>query len=194
MIEVIVTGTGRSGTSLMGEFLRLCGHDPGGDWRKPNNSGREDPVVCKLIARMTEDLKGRRSLSRSYVDEIRAINRTVIKHPAIIRDSRITELWMQALPRAGFLLMYRSLEEVVRSAARLNRTTDQDLLEGRLFDFLELATRRERVFRVLKFPECVNQPKRVIEALSRLGLTLPENAPQIWSQLASLKVIKTSRK
>ena len=52
---IVITGPGRSGTSLIGEIYERLGFNPGGSWSDDNNAGREAPEVVeenKLLLRL----------------------------------------------------------------------------------------------------------------------------------------------
>ena len=40
--HLIITGFARSGTSVLAQFLNLCGYDTGGSWNSELNAGFED--------------------------------------------------------------------------------------------------------------------------------------------------------
>jgi hypothetical protein len=53
---IIITGVGRSGTSLVARLYRELGLDPGGAWDASINAGLEDPGVVRLNRAIMRDL------------------------------------------------------------------------------------------------------------------------------------------
>src|SRR5438034_4901812 len=53
---IIVTGPGRSGTSLVAAVYRELGLDPGGTWYPEIRAGFEDPEVIEVNKRIIRDL------------------------------------------------------------------------------------------------------------------------------------------
>lgn len=53
---IIITGVGRSGTSLVARLYRELGIDPGGEWNPAINAGLEDPEVVRLNRAIMIDL------------------------------------------------------------------------------------------------------------------------------------------
>lgn len=45
---LLITSPGRCGSSLVAEFCRQLGYDPGGTWDTATDSGLEDPEIRKL--------------------------------------------------------------------------------------------------------------------------------------------------
>lgn len=54
---ILITGPGRSGTSLIASIYRELGYDPGGAWDDSVDAGYEDPDIVRLNNNLKRELK-----------------------------------------------------------------------------------------------------------------------------------------
>lgn len=124
---IIVTGTGRSGTSVLAKILKRCGCNFRGDWSDKIRAGLEDPEIVSLNERMFKEYnldiksdflnkKQIEELSNKYKDLLKSLSQK-IKFAKDPRFCKTLEVWLKAGLDIDFLIIsLRDKEETLRSA------------------------------------------------------------------------------
>lgn len=175
---LVITGTGRCGTSFVAKVCRECGYDTGGTWDDAVDAGFEHPKVIKI----NEQIWTNGAAGRELLAAIRRIDARVIKDPRFVRfGSAVLSAWAAARNDLRFLLVRRPTDATVRSMLRDRKrfcTTPplptapdamRRALENQILDF-QRATRRLTVpVMEIEFPEILDQPLDLYHALARFG-------------------------
>lgn len=183
---LVITGTGRSGTSVVAEICRRCGFDPGGHWDESVNAGREDRAVVKINRAIYD---GR--LSREQTQEaIRKLDRPVVKDPRFVRfGPRIIATWHEARSDLRVLLVLRDLDSAVRSmlkdperfmSGRLALDRDPKAAAAQLRQQIAWFQQACRSYDIplasVRFPDFISKPLPLYRALQKFGqLDIPRD-------------------
>jgi len=163
---LIITGTGRCGTSLLAKHCQDLGFDPGGGWENRVNAGYEDATVVRI----NNDLHDHPRTDAT--NRIAAVKKRVIKDPRFLMYKEVLPAW-RARPHLKFVLMVRSLTDVLASVEedpkRFRPQAGQSHAEL-LADFVIRVTEYGYPFRTLHFPSCLENYQRVYNVLTFGGL------------------------
>ena len=155
---LIITGTGRCGTSFFAEWLYRCGYACiGGDWRERINAGRESKELLTINSAihkrtMTED---------EIAEAIKAVDLLVAKDPRFVSQHAVAE-WVKHRSDLRFILMYRECRaaaESTRAALRVGgeiNGTESDhaaLLRGQLVRFAKVCREHRVPVTVVRYPQ-----------------------------------------
>lgn len=177
---IIITGTGRSGTSLAARFCEKIGFPPGGGWGRGIQAGREHPAIVKINNafagvdsedRIPEDLRSR----------IRGFHRKVVKDPRFvtIENPLLLKTWQGERSDLRFIVMRRDLRAVASSfhANRQFFKKQHELSHGALVAAyqkkLDLFSQQINVLGLnvcwVDFPDCVDDYNLIHSAFVEFG-------------------------
>lgn len=189
-IMLIITGPGRSGTSLLALFCERMGFDPHGEWHEGVDAGMEDPRVVRInldiIKEYAQTGKYDKALAR-HGETIRSFEQEIIKDPRFSLFPFTLKAWFAIRNDLTILLTYRNPEESIASRRRLNRALkfrgmSPDMVRKGFADTLELLLRERVPFELLLFPYFLDQFDEVFTAFQNLGLKMDkDHASQVWS-------------
>lgn len=195
-----ITGTGRSGTSLMAWFCREMGYDPGGQWQSRINAGMEKGVFTTMNRAIWQN-GGANARQRK---RILNYGRPTFKDPRLMIYPEALQEWIALRPDLGLLILFRPMAHVAASAERhpkwfkrraetrnVNDMRDDDHMNWRYRQFYEClctAVASKVPMRLLTFPEFLEDYDAVHEALTTVGgLEIPyEEGKQCWDRLVDL--------
>lgn len=196
---LVVTGTQRSGTSLIAECFIKMGYDLGSDlWDEEALGGYENETICAFYRKYLgdarfpfDDFKLPEPKSRYVLnEEFSGLGLPVVKYSYLLMNPAFVTIWhkFRADQEDVFLVMNRNKEDVIRSKRRMSIRFQHDswLLQqtpdaltdnfviglGYLESFYKTA--------VLNFPEYLESLPKVNAALYRLNpkMQIPE---RIWN-------------
>jgi hypothetical protein len=183
---LMITGTGRCGTSVLAKFCRAIGYDPGGEWYETVDAGYEHPKVVAINKAMMANLEAGTFRPEDYRDLIRGIQARVVKDPRFLWHPRIISTWHASRNDLSVLLLCRDADEVAASFDRHpewftwhgNRTTIYCNFYHSVLKMAELGV----PFRVLHFPSFLDQYEGVERELNELGLPV-RDAEHVWQDI-----------
>ena len=130
-LMIIITGTGRSGSSLLAKLFKELGSPVSGGWSEKINAGLEDPDVvalnCKILAfsgvKRPEDRWDTALLSQEYAllsaNEFSNEIKTIAEKKEIVKDPRFIltlPVWvMSGIRPDKVFFCSRNLDDVARS-------------------------------------------------------------------------------
>jgi hypothetical protein len=121
---LIITGMGRSGTSLLAQFCSLLGFDPGGYMESGTvagiNAGMEDPLLTLLNAEIEQHMRRHGWVAMSdFAARINEYDRPVVKDPQFLGPwgwgGKLLEAWWMCRQDLRILALTREARDVVRS-------------------------------------------------------------------------------
>ena len=117
---LIITGSGRCGTSFMAKMAKGLGMSMGIDWNDEIDAGLERPGISRLNEAISERLKlvDHSIVVREFAQQIRAVTWPCIKDPRFISLPGVLQVWLDARQDLEFVLIYRSPMATARSAAK----------------------------------------------------------------------------
>ena len=190
---LVITGPGRSGTSMLGQFCKSIGFHPGGAWCEEISAGYEDERVVKIndafyreartTGRITEALEKHR-------DEILSLNMAVVKDPRFTYHPAILRAWSSLRPDLTVLLTYRDPVDSIASRKRhrrylfIKRKSRPEVLKCDMADTIQTMLDCGIPFSILLFPKFLGQYEKVHSALISLGLSFDrELGKEKWMTL-----------
>jgi len=193
MTMLIITGPGRSGTSVLALFCKNMGYDPGGEWYDAVDAGLENERVVKINDALRRDARetgGVEQSLRMHAEEMRNLRVAVVKDPRFTLHPAVLCAWRSVRDDISVLITYRTPEDCVASHQRRadyvmeRRGKQADDIRRQMADSIENLLRLEIPFEMLLFPDFLGQFNRVCSHLRSLGLDLdPERAHRVWSDV-----------
>jgi len=163
---LIITGVGRSGTSVLALWLKRCGIHVNGVWIPSHEAGLEDVQAAGVNDLLDEGLSDEAALAA-----IAPVRAKVIKDPRFTRDPfRKFMLWNHCHPYIKVLLTHRNPADAVASRARRELYYWSSPLEAQLA-FAETICALEEYeipWRMLMFPHFLDRFEQVYEATAEL--------------------------
>ncbi len=199
---LVITGMGRSGTSVLAALCKGLRFDPGGGYVEGINAGLEDPEVVAVNEAILGLNPGREHIKDEAVGRIAAVRRHVIKDPRfILTRGAALGVWWQHRKDLRVLLAIRDAAEVVRSRQAHPHwfgpipDAETQVLEQDIGGTIGLMTELGIPFRCLHFPDFLNQPGHVFEALRFGGLAFSDRqARKVWARMIDPSKVRHSPK
>ena len=148
----IITGIGRSGTSVLTQYAKACGHNIGeARWLNEYRAGNEDREFIMINQHIYK-------VGGGMVNQIRYFDRDVAKDPLFMRDVRILRHWRALREDFEIVYCYRDYEEIAESQRKLPDMMCPayrcfpDLMKRKEEEFLEACGRWNVPFHILKYP------------------------------------------
>lgn len=131
---LLITGTGRSGTSLLAKYCLLMGNDPGGRWKDEADAGFEDD---NAVAFTHAFHKGGRPFALG-VAKMQPVTRPVVKVPQVVTlfQPALMDCWLEVKPDLRLLVAKRPFAAVGQSFAKqpdiFKMGTDADAIAAKV--------------------------------------------------------------
>jgi hypothetical protein len=190
---LVITGPGRSGTSMLGQFCCRLGFNPGGEWCDAIDAGMEHPRVAAINAALYREARRTGGVSEAlakYRYEMSSLDLAVVKDPRFTFHPAILRAWISVRPDITVLLTYRNPEQSIASRKRhkkflfIKHKVKPESLKCDMADALEVMLECGVPFEILLFPTFLNQYEKVYAALTGLGLTFDrETGCAHWDSL-----------
>lgn len=166
---IIITGTQRSGTSMMAKFFKLCGYDLGTDfWDDRIDGGLENPDICNFY----RDVLGNNQFpfTRYWeligTDTFRSIHNLdlkVAKFSYLLMCPTFVTQWIKSRGKKDkFIIMWRDIRAVVNSKnsrqefkqedwSGLNQTAEE-LQQNRIIS-IDILKKHGLAYIIVPFPD-----------------------------------------
>lgn len=183
---LVVTGTGRSGTSALAGYLFRMDLPVGGKYNEKILGGYEHREVVTLNNKILNN-------EPFSQDEIKAVDLEVVKDPRFFFPKVLRE-WLSVRDDLKFLLCFRAIDQTLQGAKRhpdhfftnSASASDEELkqrMRSKLANFMEKVLEKDIPYASLTFPNFLEQHDKVYEVVCRLlGKDLDvEKSRQVWS-------------
>ena len=150
----IITGIGRSGTSVLTEYAKLCGLNAGKTkWIKQYDAGNESQELIEInnhLFKLGSDT--------GVNARIRGMNLDVVKDPLFIRNINIVKTWWSLRKDIEIIYCERPFKDIAASQKRKPQMTCpayrcfEDEMEQIQTDFLLACGEIGIPFTILKYP------------------------------------------
>ena len=164
---LLITGLGRTGTSLLASFCKQMGRDPLGKWIESKNAGYEDQELIEINQALysgDEDFD---------LNRIKNYDRTVAKDPRLFlfSDKDVISQWCKHRKDARFLVAHRSFENIANSRNNIDdeEYASKDKLKVLFANAVSQLVLNNAKFKFLKFPDFVDNYDLVFQSLSKFG-------------------------
>lgn len=191
---LVITGPGRSGTSMLGQFCASVGFNPGGEWCNEIDAGLEHPRVAAINDAMYREARNTGAVWDTldrYRDEIMALELAVIKDPRFTYHPAIIRAWSSIRPDLSVLFTYRNPEQSIASRKRhkkylfVKHKAKPEALKCDMADSIEAMLDCGVPFSLLLFPNFITQYDAVYTVLTELGLDFNrETGREQWNAIA----------
>ena len=194
MKKLIISGFARSGTSLLANFLNLCGYDTGGSWNQNLNAGWEDEQFQKIVTTFqvnpfSEDL------ILFLEKEIQKIDKTVLKHPRLLMVPELLRIWTNIFPETSVLVTYRKPIHALESKKSLGNlgyytNFSPSELDEKFKIFINTLINLRIKHNILYFPDFITEYNEVFHSISALGIHIDKDKGRsIWANLADPSLV-----
>lgn len=188
---LVITGTGRCGTSVLARFCHNMGYLVGGKWCHVRNAGMEEPTVVavnKDIIGATNDEK-----SGQFVNDF---SRIVVKDPRFIRPG-VLAFWAERRQDIKLLVCVRDLVPMLASLVEMRERVGSPLPQNAFTSIDQVAMTMHAFWRdvarfkvpvsLLPFPEFLTDFSLINDRLRGFGgLSFDrERGRKIWEALAN---------
>ncbi len=192
---LIITGPGRSGTSLLALFCKEMGFDPGGTWHEFVDAGLEYPPVVRINTALQKDIAETGNTNASIAEQAQAITSldfAVVKDPRFTYHPLIIRAWASLRDDLSVLVTYRRPEHAIASRERkakdlmrgLDKNRSGDNVRQELADTLEVLLDMQIPHRMILFPQMLDRYNEVYNAFNDLGLPFDkEHGKEVWSRI-----------
>jgi hypothetical protein len=192
---LLITGPGRSGTSVLALFCQAMGYEPGGAWHESVDAGLEYPRVVQINDALNRALRETGDAAEALAEhraEMRALDFKVVKDPRFTFHPGNLRAWHLVRPDLSVLLTYRKPEHCLASRQRNAKSlmvkdrTQADNIRRDLANTLEVLLELDIPYRLLLFPQFLDQYDRVRAAFEDLGLPIdPETGATTWNRVVN---------
>lgn len=164
---LIITGLGRTGTSLIAAFCIAMGYDVGGRWFEERNAGFEDRELI--------DINTSLSKKDANFDNNRIFNyyKKVVKDPRFFLYSNedIISKWSALRKDLKFVVTTRSFDNIAasRNALGHDQFSSESELKLRFSDAISQLLSNKIPFTFLEFPDFIDDFEVVYDALCHFG-------------------------
>ena len=186
---LVITGMGRSGTSVLSRFCYNMGYNVGGHWVNAVNAGMEDPEVQKVNDRlMTGEVSER---DKRFIAEFPKL---VVKDPRFAYPLVMQEWASRRLDLKVLMLLRETRHSVASRKAHPQLHPYLESVEEmnqRITDTYRTLARFRVPCRTLSFPDFLTDYDRVRGLLTKFGgLTIDdERGRRSWTSLVDLNLV-----
>lgn len=189
MTLLIITGTGRCGTSVLARFCHNIGYGVGGQWCSDRNAGMEEPTVVEI----NNGIMRGENLERAdrFVSEF---SRIIVKDPRFVRRG-VLDFWASRRRDLELVVCVRDLSCTYRSIEMMQAsvgmpkhvdpyTSEADVAMTMHSFWCDVAKFKLPV-KVLAFPDFLDDYARVVAALgpNRIDACGRERSKRVWNAL-----------
>jgi hypothetical protein len=168
---LVITGTGRSGTSAIGRWLDNCGALPyESEWIPQFNSGYEPKDVSRLNSAIW--LGNDATLQSLPIQEemIKGFNYEIVKDPMFFYGN-VLDTWLSVRNDLTFLICLRNFHHVEKSrrkANQLNQIKTPEELRLCFGTFLSTLIFKGIDYRIINYPNFIEEHDRVFDMINEL--------------------------
>ena len=194
MKKMIITGFARSGTSLLAKFLNMCGYDTGGEWVPELNAGFEDEQTQKIVTTFQNNPFSE-ELIIFLTEEIKKINKLVVKHPRFLMNPEIMRIWSNIFPETSVIVTYREplhALESKKSHGNLGYYTNfsPSELDEKFHVFIDTLIHLRIKHHILYFPDFIYDYEKVYHSISALGIHIDKDRGRnIWYSIVDPNLV-----
>ncbi len=197
---LVITGPGRSGTSVLARFCQQMGYDPGGAWCERVDAGLEDERVVRINDALVRSAARGADIDHivsTYREPMADIRRAVVKDPRFTFHPHVLRAWQAARGDLRVLYTYRTPEHCLRSRQRVpdmlmmrHARKAPHVLRHDLADSIEVLLDLDIPFRFLLFPKFLTGFEQVHAALCELGIEVPyAEGLDVWRTIVDYKKV-----
>ena len=195
MKKLLITGFYRSGTSLLAQFLNMCGYNTGGSWNPEINAGFEDDQFQKICTTIQMNANLSEDLILFLEEEIRKVDKIVVKHPRLLMNKELLRIWINIFPNTSVLLTYREplhALESKRSHGNPGYYTNISPaeLDMKFHTFIDTLIHLRIKHHIVYFPDFLSEYDEIYHTISSLGIHIDKDrGRQIWHSIVDFNKV-----
>ena len=192
--KLIITGFARSGTSLLTQFLNLCGYDTGGSWNPESNAGFEDEQTQKIVTTFQNN-----PLSEELIlfleKEIEKVDKMIVKHPRFLMNPEILRIWTNIFPDTRILVTYREPIHALESKKNFGNlgyytNLSPSEMDVKFHVFIDTLIHLRIKHHILYFPDFIEDYDKVYHSISALGIHIDKDRGRnIWYSIVDPNLV-----
>jgi hypothetical protein len=186
---LVITGTGRSGTSIIAAWLKKCGVlDYESEWIPQFNSGYDTPDVSRLNSAIWLGNDPQLQSIPAQTTAIKGFKYDIVKDPKFFYGN-VLNTWLSVRNDMTFLICLRKFNAVHKSRlnlSQLNMARKPEELENDLGRFISQLVFNEIPFEFVTFPEFTESYDEVYAKVKKLHPEIDINIDtgrKIWDEL-----------
>jgi len=175
---LVITGTGRSGTSIIAAWLKKCGMiDYESEWIPQFNSGFDTPDVSRLNSAIWLGNDPALQSVPAQTTAIKAFEYNIIKDPKFFYGN-VLNTWLSIREDMTFLICLRKFNQVHKSRLNLSQLSmarKPEELENDLGRFVSQLVFKKIPFEFVTYPDFTDSYEEVYKKLHTLHPELDIN-------------------
>ena len=186
---LVITGTGRSGTSIIAAWLKKCGMiDYESEWIPQFNSGYDTPDVSRLNSAIWLGNDPQLQSIPAQTVAIKSFDYKIVKDPKFFYGN-VLNTWLSIRKDMTFLICLRKFNQVHKSRlnlSQLNMARKPEELENDLGRFVSQLVFNEIPFEFITYPEFAESYDEVYAKINKLHPELDINIDtgrKIWNEI-----------
>jgi hypothetical protein len=186
---LVITGTGRSGTSVVAAWLKKCGVlNYESEWIPQFNSGYDTPDISRLNSAIWLGNDPQLQSIPAQTTAIKAFEYDIVKDPKFFYGN-VLNTWLSVRNDMKFLICLRKFNAVHKSRlslSQLNMARKPEELEKDLGSFISQLVFNQIPFEFVTFPEFTENYDEVYEKIKKLHPEIDINIDtgrKIWNEL-----------
>ena len=168
---LIITGTGRSGTSLIAKWLKECNALPyEGEWVEQFYAGYEPPDVSRINSAIWIGNDAPMQTVSAQESAIKGIKHDIVKDPKFFYGNVLTT-WLSVRKDLKFFVCIRNFHNVERSRKAVNQITqlrNPEQLRSDFGSFLSTVIINQLPYEIVCFPEFLDEYDMVYRKITTL--------------------------
>lgn len=193
---IIITGIGRSGTSLVAEFCKQIGLSMGDiSWIAKYNAGNELPAMTKVSKHILGSVT--KGTDIECADKILRINHECVKDPLFMSHPKIVRIWWKYRKDIKVIYMKRDFNDIASSQSLkplMNTPTYRcfpRIMKSHEESFIKTLETLGVPYQIVEFPGIIKEPKPLLEVLKRFSPRRLRGLKKKWDALADPSKVHT---
>lgn len=193
---LVITGTGRSGTTIIAKWLNELGLLPyKGEMQEQFNSGFHTKEVRRVNSAIWIGNDSPLQSIPAQKEAIRKINYPIITDSMFFYGNVLSR-WLDVREDMNFLILLRRFPQVEksrRSVGQMNRVRTAKELQSDLGRFISGLVFNDLPFEILPFPELADRYEEVREAIMSLepNIDIPfEKGKKAWDKVIEKNLLE----
>ena len=192
---LVITGTGRSGTSLVAKFLKKCGVlDYEAEWVEQFNSGLDHPEASRINKAIWQGNDPYYYSVEAQTQSIKTIPNKIIKETNFF-NGHVLDTWLGARNDLKFLICLRKFTAVQKSRKyyqQLLQLKSPEALENEFGRFLSKLVFKKIPYEIVCFPNIIEDYDTVYKKLKSLEPNIDINwatGKKYWEEIADKTMV-----
>ena len=192
---LIITGTGRSGTTALAQWIQELGLLPyEGEYIKQHYSGLEPSDVSRVNSAIWLGNDAPMQSIPAQEAAIKEVNHTIMKDDKFFYGN-VLDTWLSVRKDFKFLITIRNFHKVEksrRSVGQLNKIRTPEQLNSDFGKFLSRVILNDIKYEIIRFPDFLDSYEEVYSKLNRLAPEIEidfEKGKEAWEKVINKSLV-----